>query len=29
MGKRTVHAFVDKQTGQVYKPASWQARQAR
>ena len=21
----SVHAFVDKQTGQVYKPASWQA----
>ena len=21
----TVHAFVDKKTGQVYKPASWQA----
>ena len=22
---RSVHAFVDKKTGQVYKPASWQA----
>ena len=21
----SVHAFVDKQTGQVYKPASWAA----
>ena len=21
----SVHAFVDKKTGQVYKPASWQA----
>ena len=21
----SVHAFVDKQTGQVFKPASWQA----
>ena len=24
-GGRSVHAFVDKQTGQVYKPASWKA----
>jgi hypothetical protein len=24
-GSRSVHAFVDKQTGQVYKSASWKA----
>jgi hypothetical protein len=24
-GGRSVHAFVDKQTGQVYKSASWKA----
>ena len=23
--QRSVHAFVDKKTGQVFKPASWQA----
>ena len=24
-GNRSVHAFVDKKTGEVYKPASWKA----
>ena len=24
-GSRSVHAFIDKQTGQVYKSASWKA----
>ena len=24
-GSRSVHAFVDKKTGEVYKPASWKA----
>ena len=24
-GSRSVHAFVDKKTGDVYKPASWNA----
>lgn len=24
-GSRSVHAFVDKRTGAVYKPASWKA----
>ncbi len=24
-GQRSVHSFVDKQTGAVYKPASWNA----
>jgi hypothetical protein len=24
-GSRSVHAFVDKQTGEVYKSASWKA----
>ena len=23
--ERSVHAFVDRKTGQVYKPASWNA----
>ena len=24
-GSKSVHAFVDKKTGEVYKPASWKA----
>ena len=24
-GSRSIHAFVDKKTGEVYKPASWKA----
>ena len=24
-GSRSVHAFIDKNTGEVYKPASWKA----
>ena len=24
-GSRSVHAFIDKKTGEVYKPASWKA----
>ena len=25
VGSRGIHAFVDKKTGEVYKPASWKA----
>ena len=24
-GSKSVHAFIDKKTGEVYKPASWKA----
>jgi hypothetical protein len=24
-GSRSVHCFIDKQTGQIYKSASWKA----